>query len=317
MVCLVISTEVTNHKPVSLWEIANHNVSKGIEATTERLTNKTPSRLSRAKRPRPRVTTPEEDVRIRRAPTETRFTTATAIREALNLNVSATTVCRRLHEAGIHHRAPATKERLTAAHRAGRLAFANQYVGHDLDFWSRVVFTDEKTFNSFNHGRLHVWRENNTRHGMGDVTKIEGKFTAAAYIDILEKKFIPSLQENNYPFPPDPIIFVQDRCPVHTARIVKDWFADQQNIQLLELPYIQLLELPSKGCDCNPIEHIWANMVNTWEPELERTGEQLMAHTQRQWELFRARPQEVRNLVSSMPDRLKAVIDAEGGWTHY
>ncbi|KAK4325663.1 hypothetical protein Pmani_003756 [Petrolisthes manimaculis] len=30
-------------------------------------------------------------------------------------------------------------------------------------------------------------------------------------------------------------------------------------------------------------------MVNTWEPELERTGEQLMAHTQRQWELFRAR----------------------------
>ncbi|KAK4306651.1 hypothetical protein Pmani_021544 [Petrolisthes manimaculis] len=152
---------------------------------------------------------------------------------------------------------------------------------------------------------------------MGNVTKIEGKFTAAAYIDILEKNFIPSLQENNYPFPPDPIIFVQDKCPVHTARIVKDWFADQQNIQLLELPNIQLLELPSKGCDCNPIEYIWANMVNTWEPELERTGEQLMAHTQRQWELFRARPQEVRNLVSSMPDRLRAVIDAEGGWTHY
>ncbi|KAK4314511.1 hypothetical protein Pmani_014216 [Petrolisthes manimaculis] len=108
------------------------------------------------------------------------------------------------------------------------------------------------------------------------------------------------------PFPTRPIIFVQDRCPVHTARIVKNWFADQQNIQLLELPNIQLLELPSKGCDCNPIEHIWANMVNTWEPELERTGEQLMAHTQRQWELFRARPQEVRNLVSSMPDRVVA-----------
>lgn len=116
-----------------------------------------------ARRPRSRVTTPEEDERIRRAPTETRFTTATAIREALNLDVSATTVRRRLHEAGIHHRVPATKERLTAAHRAGRLAFANQYVGHDFNFWSRVVFSDEKTFSSFNHGRLHVWRENNTR----------------------------------------------------------------------------------------------------------------------------------------------------------
>lgn len=147
------------------------------------------------------------------------------------------------------------------------------------------------------------------KHGVGDVTRIQGRFTAEAYINILENFFLPSLQEKNYPFPPGPIIFVQDRCPVHTARIVQQWFAAHENLQLLELP--------SKGCDCNPIEHIWANMVNTWEPELERTGEQLMAHTERQWELFRARPQEVRNLVSSMPDRLRAVIDAEGGWTHY
>lgn len=115
------------------------------------------------RRPRPRLTTSEEDRRIRRAPTETRFTTATAIREALQLQVSVTTVRRRLHEVGIHHRVPAAKERLTAEHRAGRLAFANRHVGKGLDFWSRVVFTDEKTFNSTNHGRLRVWRENNTR----------------------------------------------------------------------------------------------------------------------------------------------------------
>ena len=116
-----------------------------------------------ARRPRSWVTTPEENERILRAPAETRFTTATAIREALHLQVSATTVRRRLHEAGLHHRVPARKERLTAAHRAGRLDFANQHIGHDLNFWSRAVFTDEKTFSSFNHGRLHVWRENNTR----------------------------------------------------------------------------------------------------------------------------------------------------------
>ena len=144
-------------------------------------------------------------------------------------------------------------------------------------------------------------------HGMGDVTRIQGRFTAATYIDILENFFLPSLHAKNFPFPPGPIIFVQDRCPVHTARAVREWFSGQNNVQLLELP--------SKGCDCNPIEHIWANMVNNWEDELERTGEQLMAHTQRQWELFRAKPQEIRNLVSSVPDRLRAVIDADGGWT--
>ncbi|KAG7166725.1 putative Transposable element Tc1 transposase-like 43 [Homarus americanus] len=51
-------------------------------------------------------------------------------------------------------------QRLTAEHRAGRLA--NQHVGEGFDFWSRVVFTDEKTFSSSNHGRLHVWTENST-----------------------------------------------------------------------------------------------------------------------------------------------------------
>ena len=115
-----------------------------------------------ARRPRPRLTTPQEDERIRRARTETHFTTAPAITEVLNLQVSATRVGRRLHKAGIYHRVPARKEQLTAAHRAGRLAFANQYVGHNLDFRSRAVFTDEKTFSSFNH----VWRENNTRCNM-------------------------------------------------------------------------------------------------------------------------------------------------------
>lgn len=106
-----------------------------------------------AKRPRSQVTALKEDERIWRAPAETRFTTATAIRETLHLQVSATTVRRCLHETGIHHRVPARKERLTAAHYAGRLDFANQHIGHDLNFWLRAVFTDEKTFNPFSHGR--------------------------------------------------------------------------------------------------------------------------------------------------------------------
>ena len=63
-----------------------------------------------AKRLRPRLTTPEEDERIRRAPTETSFITATEIREALNLQVSATSVRRRLHEAGIQHKVLVRKE---------------------------------------------------------------------------------------------------------------------------------------------------------------------------------------------------------------
>ena len=84
--------------------------------------------------------------------------------DQLQLQVSADTIRRRLHGAGIHHRIPAKKETLTNAHREGWLAFARQHVDKELDFWSRVVFTDEKTFRSSDHGRKHVWRMDNTRY---------------------------------------------------------------------------------------------------------------------------------------------------------
>lgn len=146
-------------------------------------------------------------------------------------------------------------------------------------------------------------------HGVGDVTRIEGRFTAEKYIDVLQNFLLPSLQRRQFPFPPGPIIFMHDRCPIHTARIVREWFNHQE--------YLQLLELPSKGCDCNPIEHLWANMVNCWEPERERTPEQLMQHTREHWELFRGKAHLLRSLVNSMPDRLREVIEKNGGWTHY
>ena len=146
-------------------------------------------------------------------------------------------------------------------------------------------------------------------HGVGDVGRIEESFNAEKYLEILENFFLPSLRERSFPFPPGPIIFVHDRCPVHMARAVQEWFARQDNLLLLEWP--------SKGCDCNPIEHLWANMVNAWEPENERTADQLMNHVRTQWELFRGKPHLIEKLVASMPRRLQEVAERGGGWTHY
>ncbi|KAG7177314.1 putative Transposable element Tc1 transposase-like 18 [Homarus americanus] len=100
----------------------------------------------------------EEDAAIIVAIQNNPFSNAGAIREALHLDVCAQTVRSRLLEAGIQRRVSAIKERLTDQHRTGRLQFAQQYVGEDLEFWSRVVFTDEKTFASTNHGKIHMWR---------------------------------------------------------------------------------------------------------------------------------------------------------------
>lgn len=101
----------------------------------------------------------------------------------------------------------------------------------------------------------------------------------------------------------------QDNCSIHTAHIVRRWFADQQNIELLEWP--------SKGCDMNPIENCWGLIVNAWEQGQERTRRQLVEHAMQEWELFRRHPHIVQNIVASMPNRLQDVIASEGGWTKY
>ena len=61
----------------------------------------------------PKSTTPEQDQAIQDYVESHPLRPATAIREALALDVCARTVRRRLHSTGVHHRTPAVKENLT------------------------------------------------------------------------------------------------------------------------------------------------------------------------------------------------------------
>ena len=78
-----------------------------------------------------------------------------------------------------------------------------------------------------------------------------------------------------------------------------------------------MLDFPSKGCDMKPIENIWANNVNCWEPERKRLAAELIDHAQEQWELFWTQEDILRNHVSFMSERLETVIYKGGGWTRY
>ncbi|KAK3890038.1 hypothetical protein Pcinc_005994 [Petrolisthes cinctipes] len=54
--------------------------------------------VSSDRRPRPKLTTPQEDENIRRAVQDDPFTNAVAIRESLHLNVTPQTIRNRLHD---------------------------------------------------------------------------------------------------------------------------------------------------------------------------------------------------------------------------
>lgn len=145
-------------------------------------------------------------------------------------------------------------------------------------------------------------------HGVGNVSQIEGQFTSAKYIELLEEVFLPSLRERDFPFP-ERIIYIHDRTRMHTGRNVRTWFKEQPNLELLEFP--------SRVSDLNPVENIWANMINMWQPkdEEEKSSHQLMKHVDTVWEFFRENHNLVYDHISTMQAKLHDVVRNNGGFS--
>ncbi|KAE8741980.1 hypothetical protein FOCC_FOCC012459 [Frankliniella occidentalis] len=106
-----------------------------------------------------------------------------------------------------------------------------------------------------------------------------------------------------------PFRLVQDNAPIHTANIVEQWFDANDHVQkLLWPPY---------SPDLNPIENFFGLIALEWDARFERTVEALEAHAHEVFNSIRRRPQIFRALASSMPRRIQAVIDNNGGSTKY
>lgn len=113
--------------------------------------------------PRPKATTDDEDALIVAAAVRNPFLPAPAIREDLDLDVSDTTVRRRLRTAGLRSRVAAQKPLLTAANKDARRQFAELHEAWTSEEWGRVIFSDESTFSTRQDQRLRVWRLPGTR----------------------------------------------------------------------------------------------------------------------------------------------------------
>lgn len=283
---------------------------------------------------RGRITSEEEDSRIVEMAEKNPFIASTTIQQNIGVNLSKDTIRNRLHEAGFKSRTPAEKEMLTRLHKEKRLTFSENFVEKGLDYWARIIFTDEKTFSSTDHGKIRCWRRKNTRydeknihtnarsghvtcnmwgwifmHGVGELCEIEGRFNSDKYLEILEEVMLPSVRSYAFPYP-EKIIYMHDNSPIHKARKVTSWFNENNQ-------YIDILEWPSRGCDLNPIENVWGVMVNQWEPTQQKTKKNLVHHTKKVWENLRNNQKYIYDIVGSMPRRLQSVIDKNGGWTKY
>ncbi|GBM36057.1 Transposable element Tcb2 transposase [Araneus ventricosus] len=118
---------------------------------------------------RPRVTTPAEDrfpalsARRRRSTTVPQLVADHFV--ASGRRISAATVRRRLHNAGLYTRRPVVCAPLNGRQRRSRLCWAREHVSWTRQQWTSVLFTDESGFTLENDsGCLLIWREQRTRY---------------------------------------------------------------------------------------------------------------------------------------------------------
>lgn len=110
-------------------------------------------------------------------------------------------------------------------------------------------------------------------------------------------------------------IFMQDNAPVHRAHIIRD---------LLQELGLDIMEWPPYSPDLNPIENIWAIMktiIINDHPELQNAPDNdqtLCALIQAAKEAWGSIEERVlKNLSNTMPNRVRAVIEADGWYTKY
>ena len=83
---------------------------------------------------------------------------------------------------------------------------------------------------------------------MGTLTVINGNINASKYIEIVDNFVWPVIARH---FPDDNYIYQDDNAPVHRARIVKEYFEQNQT---------HGMEWPAQNPDLNIIENVWRKM---------------------------------------------------------
>lgn len=281
---------------------------------------------------RERKTTPDQTLALQTHVQDNPFTSGIRAVRALNLNVSSRTVRRRWNELGINSYWAARKEPLNQIAKDNRVGFCLQYLPLQEDDWLKFVFTDESCVSMMKDGRVRVWRRKGERlspqfiqhvqrsgrfsvpvwgwcsgAGIGNLTLIDGRLNSPQYINILENIFIPQMQGI---FGEEPINFVQDQSPIHTAGAVKTWFQNHQE-------KITLINLPPRSPDLNIIENAWALLKSRIDTTDIPNREMLWERVEETWDALADDILYWETLSRSMPRRLELVLHMGGGHTRY
>ncbi|GFX88068.1 transposable element Tcb2 transposase [Trichonephila clavipes] len=270
-----------------------------------------------------RKTTRRQDRRIvRQALVDPRVIRST-IRADVGVAIVPQTISRHLAEVNLKSKRPFRALPLTPEHRQLRLQWCQARSMWNITDWQKVVFSDESRFVlGTDDNRVRVWRHPGERYNSphtvlrltactadvmvwgaiaydsrSTLIVMCGTLTGQRYVDDILRPHVGPFV-NGLPG----VIFQLDNARPHTARVSQDF-----------LRHFQTLPWPARSPYLSPIEHVW-DQLKRHMPSchsvhgLELTVQDLWAHLSQD---------NIRCLISSMPDRVSACIAAGGGPTRY
>jgi Transposase and inactivated derivatives len=242
------------------------------------------------------------------------------------------TLVRAINKAGLHSRVARRKPLLTDENKAKRLTWCLEHQNWSPAKWRRVYWTDEKFFTQFRtHSHMRVWRKQGVGQefdsncvaakvsksvgkmvwagfswkGLGPLVTHNGKVTGKVHSNLLKDHAIPSFQSQ---FPRENGFFQQDNARVHTAKVAQEELIKEN---------INILPWPARSPDLNPIENLWFMIENNLRKRrpFPTNLAQLEKMIRDEWGALPLK--FLRHLVDSLPRRVNAVVEAEGGVTKY
>ena len=161
----------------------------------------------------------------------------------LNIEVSASTVCNALKEAGLGSIKKPTKPKLSKKNVKACLEFAKQHKHWTVADWKTVIWSDEAKINRFSsdgcvwawirdgeklqshhvkqvvkhsRGNIKIWGCI-TAYGVGFMCQIQQNLTKELYLEILNDELMNTI--SYYNLNASDIIFQHDNDPKHTAKV--------------------------------------------------------------------------------------------------
>lgn len=295
--------------------------------------NKTKQVLNVEGRGRKKITTARQDRAIVMEVKKNRRVSAGSItekvRELGGSPISVQTVRNRIHESGFAGRVARIKPFIATRNKRRRLAFSKTHQLKDSSYWNRIVFSDESKFMvGGSDGKVMVWRKPHeeflpqclkpsfksgrvsvmvwgcmSASGVGELHFIDGIMNSGVYRTILDTNLTPSVIKMGLT---ESFVFQHDNDPKHTSRLVTSYLQEKG---------ISVLNWPAQSPDLNPIEHLWEELSRRLGRHHIQNAAQLKIKLKEEWDGISA--EWTRNLVSSMPRRMAAVISSRGGPTKY